>query len=134
MDKTILVIGDVTRNQYQPIRLDFLRQGHRPKIVRVTVAEFFLESWDINERYPAGTPADDSISAAAEEYDSRIAQHIKSFGTLAAIVIDARLRSLSILHSLGPVDDKLQYDGDIDMWCIEDGRAQFIRGSAYPEA
>lgn len=40
MNKTVLVIGSVTAEQYQPVRLVALQRNDRPKIVRMSSDEF----------------------------------------------------------------------------------------------
>ncbi|HEX8390291.1 MAG TPA: hypothetical protein VF597_02635 [Candidatus Saccharimonadales bacterium] len=39
MTKIVLVIGEVTRNMYQGPRLEVLREGHKPKVVRYSIEE-----------------------------------------------------------------------------------------------
>lgn len=45
MERTILIIGSVTSKQYQSLRLTLLKDGYKPKIVRVDEEKFLAEQY-----------------------------------------------------------------------------------------
>lgn len=101
MNKTILVIGSVTAEEYKPVRLECIAEGHKPKIVRVTIAELFSDNEDLVRFYGSDegelkywSPEFNEIyKAACEEKDGttldRLAEkHLATYGDIAAIVMD----------------------------------------------
>jgi hypothetical protein len=67
MNKIILVIGSVTAKQYEPIRLQLLREGHK-----VTVKRVSSDLWD---KFPSETIAlvDKVLSGTMSEEDASVA-------------------------------------------------------------
>jgi hypothetical protein len=109
MNKNILVIGEVTRNQYEAPRLEILRDGHTPKIIRVGADDFLLERdrllarYATNEEhheYKAASEADDDLTED-EAMDGKpfpsnavihrlAVRHLSSHSVIGAIVFDEK--------------------------------------------
>jgi hypothetical protein len=91
MNKTVLVIGSVTAKQYEEARLSILQQGDKPKVVRTTSKQFFLDDSYVSE-VTETTDEQNLYSMSAEDMDSLegqfVASHLEQFGEIAAIVMD----------------------------------------------
>lgn len=95
MIKTILVIGEVTRNQYQSVRLEILREGHQPRIVRTTIGDLFLDYEELVNLYgSANSPLNYNdewselyMNASDQWLDGLAFEHIASFGNIGAILM-----------------------------------------------
>ena len=96
MNKTVLVIGEVTRDQYQDARIELLHKGHAPKVVRSTLQDFFLSSSELVDKHAASTEVVRSgfdyhreESYPEELYVQSAEIHLEGFGDIGAIVVDA---------------------------------------------
>lgn len=105
MYKKILVIGEVTRDQYQTPRIEMMREDHMPVVVRVQTVHFLMESQTLLGRYAKNSErqaydvaskadaqlSDDDLLGGAEYRSTRIvhrlaARHIASFGSIDTLV------------------------------------------------
>lgn len=99
MIKTILVIGEVTRQQYQEARLQALRQDHRPKIVRVSPDVFWIGLDRLEKLY--ATPEEQAQEArlawngaTPEQNEASLmlmhelaGRHLAQYGDLFAVIL-----------------------------------------------
>ena len=122
MNKIILVIGSVTAKQYEPVRLELIRKGHKPNIVKVTFSDFFLGSVDLVEKFYGEDPP--SYEFPTNEMDRMAESHVKSYGDLAAIVLDEHSHIyMSYSYNITRVLKSL----DIDRWVArKDGGVEFV--------
>lgn len=94
MNKTILVIGEVTRDQYQEARIELLHKRHAPKVLRANASEFFLTSGDLAEKYGDLSGMDLQLAHLRDaeypdsEYEQYANVHLAQFGNIGAIVVD----------------------------------------------
>lgn len=140
MNKTILVIGSVTAEQYTDARLSVLEQGAKPKIIRTTFDEFFLDSEELfrkvatteeaaeeRRRVEANAPVEASMSRLHE----LAIRHYSSFGDIGAIVVDQEAWGRWDASSYGRVvwmDHARMMQSDYaPRWvAYEDGRVEFV--------
>ncbi|HRK40746.1 MAG TPA: hypothetical protein PLN95_01560 [Candidatus Saccharibacteria bacterium] len=98
MIKTILVIGSVTAKQYRDIRLNYLREGHKPLIMRVRDwEEIDLDGMELIRLYgsedgselPYQSPMwNEMFYSEDEELMKRLMKkHLEQFGDIAAIIM-----------------------------------------------
>lgn len=103
MDKVILVIGEVTRNQYQDARMEILRDAHVPKLLRVTMDELWISDLELERLYGDRDRLNELLLQESEEdfaqsgsnplhayYMELAYKHVMSFGCVRAVVSDAR--------------------------------------------
>ncbi|MDB5169829.1 MAG: hypothetical protein JWN82_225 [Candidatus Saccharibacteria bacterium] len=99
MHKIILVIGEVTRDQYQELRILVLHEGHLPKIVRLSADEFFLDSESLWRLYATPEQKEHELHLAmhgsTQEEDeasigltqSMAAQHLQAYDGLHSVLL-----------------------------------------------
>lgn len=103
MDKVVLVIGEVTRNQYQEARAGILRDAHVPRLMRVTVDELWISDLELERLYGDRDRLNQLLAQGSEEdfaqsgdnplhvyYMELAYKHVMSFGCVRAVVSDAR--------------------------------------------
>lgn len=93
MNKTVLVIGSVTAEQYKDARLCVLEKGHKPKIIRTTFDEFFLGAGKLIKKYATPEEAYRADEAESDEVRPDLVEelairHYSSFGDIGAFVVD----------------------------------------------
>lgn len=90
MIATILVIGSVTSKDYQPVRIEFLRQDMRPKFVRIDKrANTMPEDNDLVSFDPIWAQlAGMTDEAVFQQMVKTADEMIESIGSVAAIVMD----------------------------------------------
>ncbi len=94
MGKVILVVGEVTSEQYQPARLRVMRRGHlNPVINRINIDQLLLNESALLGRYSRVGYVFEEMAGQLEELDEHIRMlaewHVASFGDLSAVVFDA---------------------------------------------
>lgn len=93
MIKTILVIGQATRDQLQPLRLQLLHDGFSPKEVHVSPEELFVSAESLSVKYWMGQGLSqyDADWRALDETDEReeelLREHVGQFASLDSLVI-----------------------------------------------
>jgi hypothetical protein len=146
MNKNILVIGEVTRNQYQLPRLETLHEGHKPKIVRVSADDFLIGGHQLlaryatneeHQQYKAASKADDRMTkdelmSGAPLRSTPILhqlaeRHMDSFSVIGAIVIDeASWVNLSASANTY-IDNAIDKLSDCTIWVARpDGSTEFV--------
>ena len=102
MNKTILVIGSVTADQYKEARLSVLGRGHKPKIIRTTFNEFFLGSRKLIKKHATPEEASEEARRGYDEESNEASgdllrelaiRHYSSFGDIGAFVVDQEIWS-----------------------------------------
>ena len=140
INKTILVIGSVTADQYRDARLSVLEKGHKPKIIRTTFEEFFFGSEELVERIAtpeeaaqeAGRGVGEASDMASLELLHELAvRHYSSFGDIGAIVVDQEIWSRWDSSSVGCVvwmDHARMVQTDYaDRWIAYDsGKVEYV--------
>lgn len=132
MHKTVLVIGEVTRNQYQTVRLEIIRKGNQPKIVRITVDELLLDDEDLISRYHSpGADADELLELASNRklVNELATRHVASYGPIAAVVMTQRAFEAWGQLGGGEAIALLLREHDNVRWVLgERGSLEFIGG------
>jgi hypothetical protein len=139
MSKVILVIGSVTAAQYEYVRLEFLREGHKPKIVRKTKEQVFFSAQELIdiatfdekvalERLEQIESTDDEAEDESFGIFLGIAKrHLQSLGPVDAVIFDEDAWEWL---SMGGwfVKNALETETDepVTRWVVRNGSIEFI--------
>jgi hypothetical protein len=104
MDKIVLVVGEVTRNQYQPARYDILRDASTPKLQRVESNDLLWPDLMLERIYGDQTElrkllsvgddddfAQRSLGPLEQYYLGLARKHLQKFGHVRALVVQEDL-------------------------------------------
>lgn len=139
MNKTILVIGSVTAEQYKTVRLECIAEAHHPRIARTTIEKLFMNEEDLVHFYGAerrvleywSTEFNDIWEPASNEDElrpifSKLAEkRLAEFGDIFAVVMDEE----SWDHwgdKKGAVVGQVLWDKDFSRWVVTRGCAEFV--------
>lgn len=146
MNKNVLVIGEVTRNQHEVPRLEILRAGDTPKIVRVRAEDFLLGRTDLlvryatneeHHEYKAASAADDSLTEdevmngkpfPSSSVINRLAgRHLDSYAAIGAIVFDEKSWVDLSASANTYVDSAIDKLSDCTLWVARpDGSTEVV--------
>lgn len=132
MIKTILVIGSVTAKQYRDIRINYLREGHKPRIVRrESWNEVNLEEEELVHLYgsedgsvlPYGSREWYEMYCSEDEELMRrlMKKHLEQFGDIAAIIMPDAVYVRVAANGTSPdVRYARDFFKDVPIWRIHD--------------
>lgn len=123
VDKTILVVGEVTRDQYQVVQQEVVQQGHTPTVRSASYDEVFLDGVTLIESYGNTSPNDVSIDDWGEVTNTCAQQHLGLFGDIHAVVMDEGAWDRYSVRS--SVAWALQ-DNNAEIWAVENGKLLMV--------
>ncbi len=132
MNKTILVIGSVTAKQYQDIRLGYLREGHKPHIIRAASwDEIDLNEEDLVRLYGSDdgselayhSPEWDVLFFSEDEATMKrlMSKHLEKYSGIAAIVMPDAVYGRVATNGVTPyVSYAEDFFEDVPIWRIHE--------------
>lgn len=131
MEKSVIVIGEVTSRKAREARLRVLNQGHRLKNRRVTFDEFYMDCDELFAKYGSDEERALYEKDPAGDHDELInrlaAKHLETFGAIGAIVLsESDWRLISDSDFIWVTSALEVYRTDEFNYCIiyPDGRAE----------
>lgn len=122
MDKVILVVGEVTRDQYQIIRQECMRSGHKPTVKRVSSNDYLQSDAQLlMNNMPVGrndAQLNKAIVAGARE-------HVASFGDVYAVVMDQASWRVLDRNDFAMLERERKARG-ITQWYVDDNGSAYI--------
>ena len=118
--RVILVIGEVTSKQYEPARIDLIKKGFDPKIVRLDAPSSLGEKWD------ELADSDPDMMNRGSFTDEEVPERYRMFGEEVALNVcgvNSEHVSSIVLTDEHNLSDELESGLvrcgiEVDQWCV----------------